>query len=348
MKLLPLPDTSCIANRAREGGFSLAELVVVAGLAAAVFSTAALAFRTITMHQKRSTAYQEIALGPAITKAFFDNPTGKLDVYTAPNYGMTARADIMRGIFWDDIAHASAVYCLPRPRITVDTATSTNDKVRGVNYLHPKNIDVTAASGQAPFVGTSLDHPNAFRALLAAKAPVDSATNPFPFLNDYRGVPATTDVNGSIFILQMSNNDYTLSVRAIYDLDLLDVADPLGSTYACVKRFDGDTLTNYYDVLYPGPGNDQGPTMFGPAFACFERSVRKAFTEPTGVATQANAFKRASDRPFYFAWWPDPACPRLAGVATGTTYAASDARSYYAKHEQQTSWMFTFPMFPPL
>ena len=348
MNLLPLSSISSVTSRSSERGFSLIELVAVAGLAAGIFSTAALAFRTITMHQKRSTAYQEISLGPAITKAFFDNPTGKLDVYTAPNYGITARTELMRGLFWDDVAHASAVYCLPRPRITVDIGSSTTDKVRGVNYIHPKNIDVTPASGEAPFVGTTIDHPNAFRALLQAKAPVDSATNPFPFTNEYRGVPVITDLNGSIFILQMSESENTLSVRAIYDIDLLDVAEPVGSTYACVKRYDGTTLTNFYDVLYPGPGSDQGAAMFGPVFACFERSVRKAYPEDAAIATQADAFKRATDRPFYFAWWPDPATPRLGGMPTTSAYATSDARRYYSKHENQTSWMFTFPMFPPL
>lgn len=347
MKFLPSAK-SASSSRSSQRGYSLTELVVVAGLAAAVFSTAALAFRTITVHQKRSTSYQEVDLGAAITKAFYDNPTGKLDVYTTPNYGMTARAEVLRNMWWDDVAHASAVYCLPRPRITVDTASSATDKVRGVNYIHPATIDITPASGEAPLAGTALDHPNAFRALLEAKSPADSATTPFPFPNNYRGVPATNDVNGSIFILQMSNNDTTLSLRAVYDIDLLDVADPSGSTYASVKRFVGATLTHFYDVLYQGPGNDQSPTSFGPAFACFERSVRKAYTESAGIATQANAFKRATDRPFYFIWWPDPATPRLGGTPTTTAYLGSDARSYYSKHENQTSWMFTVPIFPPL
>ena len=83
------------------------------------------------------------------------------------------------------------------------------------------------------------------------------------------------DVNGSIFVMQMSNNNTTLSIRAVYDIDFLDVADPAGSTYASVKRFVGSTLTHFYDVLYQGPGSDQSPTSFGPVFACFERSVRK-------------------------------------------------------------------------
>jgi prepilin-type N-terminal cleavage/methylation domain-containing protein len=335
-------------KHARQRGFSLTELVVVAGLAAVVFSTAALAFRTITVHQKRSTAYQEVDVGPAISKAFYDNPTGKLDVYTTPNYGMTARAEIMRGEFWNDVAHASAIYCLPRPRITVTLNSSITDKERGVNYLHPLTIDVTPASGVAPFSGTSLDHPNAFRGLLQAVSPVDSASNPFPFTNTYRGVPAANDVNGSIYIMQMSSNENTLNVRAVYDIDLLDVADPNQSTYASVKRFVGTTLTHFYDVLFSGPGADQTPPNFGPVFACFERSVRRAYPEASGIADQANAFKRAADRPFYYIWWPDPATPRLAGIPTTTAYTADDARSYYSKHENQTTWLFTVPMFPAL
>ena len=63
---------------------------------------------------------------------------------------MTARAEMLRNMWWDDAAHASAIYCLPRPRITVDTASSATDKVRGVNYIHPATIDITPASGEAP------------------------------------------------------------------------------------------------------------------------------------------------------------------------------------------------------
>ncbi len=356
MNYPPLPSRTS-ASRPRLRGFSLVEVVVVAGLAAAIFSTAALAYRTVIMHQKRATTYLDIQLGAGITKAFLDNSTGTLSVYTAPNYGMSAQAENMRQRFTDDLAHATAVYCLPRQAITVDVNTTSTDKVPGVNYIHPNNIDITPASGATPLAGTSLDHPNAFRALLAAKYP--SSFGPFPF-QDYRGVPAADAVNGSIYIMQMTSQrppldpnfvaENNLTVRAIYDLDFLPVADPAGSTYASVKRWDGNLRTDYYDILYVGPSvnNDQATTAFGPIFACFERSVRKAYTEASGIATQANAFKRATDRPFYFIWWPDPAIPRLLGPPLTNSYTTADPRYYYQKHEEQTSWMFTVPMFPPL
>lgn len=351
-------------TRFRRLGFSLTELVVVSGLAAAVFTTAALAYRTITRHQRSAASYQEVELGPAITKAFYGSTTGTLDVYTAPNFGMTARAEVLRNIFWDDVAHANAVFCLPRAGITVDTLSDPVAKVAGVNYIHPELLPTPNPNNlnpppdpQASFafsgLGTFLDHPNSFLTLLQGLYP-NSTTHPFPFLNQaYRGVPDTAAVNGSIFILQHSSEQNKLALRAVYDIDFLAVATPEAGTYASVKRFvpikadiltpDATGLTHFYDVFYAG--SDQSPTQFGPIFACFERSVRKAVAETSN--DKATAFKRAGNRPFYFIWWPDPATPRLAGAPIGT-YSATDPRRYYSQHENQTTWMFTVPMFPPL
>lgn len=364
---MSLTNARAIGKRKRhqaKSGFSLTELVVAAGIAAAAFGTAALGYRTITAHQRNSTTFHTISLGPAITKGFYGSTSGQLDVYSVPNYGMSARAEIMRNIFWDDVAHASAIFCLPRPAITVDPLSDSLVPVAGINYIHPglqavpnpdNLIPPPDPQGSITFtgLGTMLDHPNKFLNLLAANYP-DTVSTPFPFLGqEYRGVPATASVNGSIYILQSSSIKDKLSVRAIYDIDLLEVADPSPGTYASVKRYVPIVynfaiptevgLTHYYDVLYPG--SDQTPQQFGPLFACFERSVRLAAPE-TGN-DQANAFKQAQNRPFYFIWWPDPANPRLEGRPTAT-YPTSDPRQYYSKHENQTTWMFTVPMFPPL
>lgn len=351
-------------SKNKRRGFSLTELVVVSGLAAGIFTSATLAYRTITVHQKSTTSYQELELGPAITKGFYGTTTGVMDVYTAPNFGMTARAEVVRNIFWDDIAHSNAVFCLPRPAITVDTFSDPSVRVAGVNYIHPELLAVPNPHGldpapdpQGSFAfsgnGAMFDHPNKFLALLQGLYP-DTTAKPFPFLNQaYRGVPAVNSVNASIYVMQPSSEASKLSVRAIYDIDFLAVTTPQAGTYASVKRYvpvvfnatdpSINGLTHYYDVLYPG--SDQLPTQFGPVFACFERSVRLAVNESTN--DQATAFKRAGNRPFYFIWWPDPATPRLASAGSAT-YSSTDPRGYYAAHENQTAWMFTVPMFPAL
>ena len=342
--------------------------MIVGGMAAAIFTTASLAYRTITVHQRLSTTFQTVQLGPAITNAFYGTTAGTMDVYTAPNFGMTARAEVLRNVFWDDLAHSSGVMCLPRPAITVDALSSSTDHVTGINFIHPLLKPVPNPTGITPApdpqgtftytgAGYALDHPNAFLQVLLDNNP---AGMPFAFSGQtYRGVPDPNAVNGSIFILQMSTESNKIAIRAIYDIDLLAVSDPNITTspnvgtYASVKRYvpvpasaaglAQDTgLTHYYDVLYPGP--DQPPTQFGPIFACFERSVRSAVVE----TNTEQAFKRAADRPFYFIWWPDPATPRLQGTPATATYTATDPRNYYTTHENQTCWMFTVPMFPPL
>ena len=357
-----------ISRCSLSGGFSLTELMIVGGMAAAIFTTASLAYRTITVHQRLGTNFNTVNLGPAITKAFYGSTSGSMDVYTAPNFGITARAEVMKNVFWDDVAHSSAVMCVPRPAIVVNPTSSASDKVTGVNYIHPLLLPVPNPTGASPVpdpqgtftfsgAGFVMDHPNSFVSILQANNP---SGYPFAFTGQaYRGVPNLASVNASIFVLQMSTEANKLAVRAIYDIDLLEISDPSvtttpnSGTYASVRRYvpvpaatGGATqatgLTHYYDVLYPGP--NQPPSQFGPIFACFERSVRKAVTE-TG---SAQAFKRATDRPFYFIWWPDPATPRLQGTPSSGSYSANDPRTYYISHENQSCWMFTVPMFPPL
>ncbi|MBP7950004.1 MAG: hypothetical protein KA004_10140 [Verrucomicrobiales bacterium] len=336
----------------RRGGFSLTELVVVGGLAAAVFTTGAIAFRTIGIHQNRATTFQRIEVGSAITNAFYQMAGGALDTYSAPNYGVTAQAEVLRNVFLEDVAAASAVFCLPRGAIAVNPASAATDKIRNVNYIHPPETTVgtSAMAPKIPFTGpgSALDHPNAFLSLLAGLYP-DSTSDPFPFLSQaYRGVPSASSPNGSIFILQATDQIDKLVVRAVYDIDLLDVSTPNPGVYASVKRYYGTQLTHMYDVFYGGvglsaSGSIPAASQFGPLFACFERRVRSSVAEGTAV----DAFKKADNRPFYLVWWPDPAQPRLAGSPVGTL-PVNDPRNHYRQHENQTGWSFVIPMFPSL
>jgi hypothetical protein len=295
------------------------------------------------MHQKRTTSYQDVTLGAALTDAYYHDGGGTMTVWSTPNYGKSSRAEVLRNTFWDDIAHSNAVYCLPRHSYVANADSIRTDKVDGVNYFHPPVEMSTSVPPviQAPTItnadsGMSLDHPNAFRTLLSGQS-----INPFPF-EAFRGVPASSDVNASIFVMQMSGSLDKVAIRAIYDIDFVRVSVPVEGVYASVKRYVGANLTDVYDCLYQG--SDQFPTDFGPVFACFERSTRLATTE-TGAA---QAMKQAVNRPFYFIWWPDPSQPRLAAPGSTATYAATDPRYYYKTHEDQTEFMFTVPMFPQL
>lgn len=329
----------------KSAGYSLTELVVVAGLAAAIFTTGAMAFRTVAMHQKRATSYLDVNLGAAINKGFYNETGASITAYSAPNYGMCGRAEVMRNMFWDDAAHASAIYCVPRINVSVNEDSLITDTVAGLNYFHPPLVynTETPPQLQAPDVmfyppGMLLDHSNRFMEIL----PGYGGAN-FPF-RPFRGVPATTDVNASIFVMQASGAFDGMGIRAIYDIDFLRISSPTGGVYASVKRYVGASFTDYYDCFYADdPSEQQSVTDFGPVFACFEKTTRLATTE-TG---SAQAFKKAGARPFYFIWWPDPAQPRLKSPAA-TTYADTDPRHYYRQHEAQTEYMFTVPMFPQL
>jgi hypothetical protein len=164
--------------------------------------------------------------------------------------------------------------------------------------------------------------------------------------------------NASIFILGFSKYTGYMKVVAIYDIDLVrfNVAQPWG-IHASVKRFADPTgvalptalvYAGSYEVFYPP--SVMNPTTaaqwsadgFTPLFITFERSARLALREGVMV----DRFKRATERPFYFIWWPDP-CARHLGPATNT-FSAADPRQAYNQMAGRTSFMFTVPMFPSL
>jgi hypothetical protein len=369
-----MPRTKAVS---RQRGFTLTELVVVGGLLAVVFTTAAMAYRTMALNQGRSINFQAVTLGRGITNAFYppEDPAfprpSSVDVMSAPHYGTTLNVGVMREQMNDDTAKSCAVYALPRGPIAVDPASSATAYVANVNWVHPP-YDTSVSPAKPPVIrlsipGNLLDTPaspqsdarpshDTFFELLSSEFP-GTASKPFPFIHTatsadagftagsaivgyYRGVPAPLFVNGSIYFLQAGGPIGEVLVRSVWDIDLIKTTSPAG-VYASVKRYQGTTLTHYYDTFYEG--EDQVPGDFGPLFALFERKVRKAKSEPG----KPDAFKAAENRPFYLMWWPDPSMRRLAGNP-GPALTAADPRNYYMKHEQQTSLMFVVPLFPQL
>ena len=304
-------------RKRRRRAFSLIELVVASSLVVSFFGAAALVYRSTSVNQKRLAKFGEANILEANALNFYGLATGMKDVYWAPNYGTSARADAMRDLFYDDIQHASAVYCLARS---------------GLNAIRPTTIDIAST-----FRGTDIDTPDEFIDVLDVPFPTADGT-----FSAYRGVPTNAaDRNATIFILQPSSSETQLWVWSIWEIDFVDVAAPEVGTYASVRRYVNSTLTRVYDIFYPTGDNT---ATFGPPFVHFELKNRSVLTEGAAI----DRFKIAESQPFYFVWWPDPASPVLEAGPDAATYGASDPRSAYAMHEGQTSYFFVVPMFPSL
>lgn len=309
--------TSTTYSRIRNcKGFSLIELVVASSLVVSFFGAAALVYRSISVNQKRLAKYGEVDIGAGNALNFYGLATSNKDVYWAPNYGTGIRADSMRDLFYEDIQHASAVYCLPRS---------------GVNSIRPTKITLTGTHR-----GTDIDTPNEFIEVLD-----DDFSSADTTFSTYRGVPSSTDRNATIFLLQPSSSESELWIWSIWEIDFVTVTSPESGTYASVRRYVNSTLTRVYDTFYAAGSNT---AAFGPPFVNFELKNRDVVNE--GVAI--DKFKIAESQPFYFVWWPDPSVPLLEAGANAATYSASDPRSAYSMHEGQTSYFFVVPMFPSL
>ena len=292
------------------------ELVVASGLVVSFFGAAALVYRSTSVNQKRLAKFGEVDIGAANALNFYGLSDSEKDVYWAPNYGTSIRADSMRDLFYDDIQHASAVYCLPRS---------------GANSIRPTTIDLTGTHR-----GTDIDTPSEFIDVLDDAYSAADTT-----FSTYRGVPASTDRNATIFLLQPSSSESQLWVWSIWELDFVTTTAPEAGTYVSVRRYVNSTLTRVYDVFYPAGANT---ATFGPAFVHFELKNRLVLNEGAAI----DRFKVADSQPFYFMWWPDPSSPLLEAGANASTYGSSDPRSAYAMHEGQTSYVFVVPMFPSL
>jgi prepilin-type N-terminal cleavage/methylation domain-containing protein len=300
------------------GGFSLVEVMIASAVAASVMGAAALAFSAIGMNQRRLSNYAAIEIGAAAANNYYNLAGNSVDCYDAPNYGRAASADLLRERLWEDISHASAVYCLAR---------------NGLNTVRPVYIP-------APEDGRSLDSPEAFRMHLAAVFSQSSSV--------YKGWRGSSPYdNGSIYILQPSSFSGFLAVRAIYDIDIQSTARPSG-TYVSVKRYAWNELTDYYDVFFP---NGVNGVPFRPLFVFHERRSRLALQEG-----DIDQYKTAAEMPFYFIWWPDPASPTLAnqGASPDSGYAASIPQGAanplpaYAAMAGRTNYFFTVPLFPSM
>jgi hypothetical protein len=316
------------------GGFTSIELLLVVALSAVIMGGVVVSYGTIVRNQPRLSSIVSVPLGSSLMSAFYGTSSGTMETPSAPNFTGLSRAEELRESFIADTTSATAVYCLGRT---------------GANTYKPSNI------AYDPTVHGELDTPQKFRAHLITIGAV-TATQYRDFRNpDGVSAPPT---NASIFVLGFSKYTGYLKVNAIYDIDLVrfDTAQPWG-IHASVKRFADPTdvplptalvYAGSYEVFYPpsvmnATSSAQWSTDgFAPLFVTFERTARLAIREGAPV----DRFKRATERPFYFIWWPDP-CARHLGP-TPNTFSIADPRQAYNQMAGRTSFMFTVPMFPSL
>jgi len=321
----------------QSGGFTSVELLLVLALSAVVIGGAVVSYGTIVRSQPSVSSVVTVPLGIARMQNFYGLSSDTVNVAMAPQYGALSLAEELREQFVTDTLSATAVFCLPRD---------------SMNTWRPSVIAYN------PAVDEELDTPQKFRTHIVARASV-----PATLYRDYRNPlndTATVPQNASIFVLGYSKYPGYLKVNAIYDIDVLrftGTTEPNG-IYASVKRYaDSATTTtpstlNYmggYDVFFapsvpnPTSSSQWATDGFTPLFITFERASRLALRETPATIER---FKRASERPFYFIWWPDPAARHLGAVAN--TLASSDPRQAYNQMAGRTAFMFTVPMFPAL
>ncbi len=321
----------------QSGGFTSVELLLVLALSAVVIGGGVVSYGTIVRSQPSVSSIVTVPLGQARMQNFYGLSSSTLNVAMAPQYGALSQAEELREQFLTDTLSATAVFCLPRS---------------DMNTWRPAIIPYN------PVLHDELDTPQKFRAHVIANAGVSVS-----LYNDYRNPlndGAAIPQNASIFVLGYSKYAGYLKVNAIYDIDVLrftGTTEPNG-IYASVKRYaDSATSTTPSTLSYMGgydvffPPSIPNPTSaaqwaadgFTPLFISFERAARLALRE---TPSTIDRYKRASERPFYFIWWPDPSARHLGPL--DNTFTSSDPRQAYNQMAGRSSFMFTVPMFPAL
>ena len=328
------PSLSAPLRRHRGSrGFSLLELLLVAALCGAVFTSGALAFRAIALNQRRATTFQTVTLTAQTAENFFPGAeSAEVDSYTAPNYGRSVLAEQLKGQFLEDVEKSVAVFPLAR--------------AGNINTVRPKLLNIGEGwqvSGKpTPPLPSQIDTPEAFRQLLLS---LKATTTGAAVFTGYRGYPSGA-ANGSIYVLDRSNAVAQLSIRCVYEIDHVGFTDSATSTacvYSSVRRYYDGKITGFYDVVT----REATVGEAGIPFAHFEKSSRAGFTETGVIPAPVAEFKIAPSAPFYLVWWPDPGMPRLGGTALAGTFTTLPKKAYW-HHRAQTSLSLVVPQFPPL
>ena len=296
-------------NRKRKtsSGFTFIELIVAMCIGAAVIMVAVLAYGTISRNGP-SRRQSNVTLTNAV--AYYGTTNSLIAVSEAPSFGAAAMAESMRERLLSDISAASAVCCLARTR-------PNPSGLRVTNLALPTNFDVRG-----------MVTPENFRTNL-----IDPTQSVYAAYNG-----ATTNSNLSIYILSYSGNATNVTVKAIYETDLISMTNNPPGVYATVRRYVGPLMTDYYHVFYPGQTNN-----FSPVAVFFDQASLGNSGTPS-----VDRYRQAAGRPFYFVWWPDPARKNLASSYLPESLTNTSPRFVYSGMSGATSFFFVIPAFPPL
>ncbi len=297
-------------SRSPSAAFTVVEVIATISLSAVFFTAATLVYQNISANSRSLSSLQPITLGRSTFQNLLGVDQDTMSVYSAPNHGRGAFAGQLAELFRDDVAAASAVYCLGR---------------NGLNTLRPSTIPYPSGS-------PVLDTPERFLSHLVTQF---GATDTAQFVS-YSGPSMAEDL--TIMVLQPSGTATALQVLSIYDLDLVAVTG-IGN-YVAVRRYVDGSLTSYYDILYPsGTG-----TAFAPAAVHFYRKGLAPYEANAAI----QKYMVAEEHPFYLVWWPDPAARTLESPTTPpepTAPAGSAVWDYY-RMGGRTRFFFTVPAFP--
>ncbi len=312
----PTPSETCwpVPPRiSRRAALTYVEIVVALAISAVVCTVAMIAYGTIVNRADLGRSVSEdVVLPSGAMFNFYGSNATTVAVSRAPNFAASAMAESLRERLYADVATATAVFVLAR-----------ND--RTTSATRPSTLPL-ATSVDA----RTLTTPDAFRTQFVTAIPAAAMV-----FTTYEGATSTTGT--SLFVLNTSGNSTSLTVRAIYETDLVATTTPAG-VYATVRRYQGGTCTDYFHVFYPDETNS-----FSPLAAYFQKSALPL----TGNAT-VDRYRNAAERPFYFLWWPDPSRPNLASDLPAEAITSGEPRAGYATMADRTSFFFTVPAFPAL
>ena len=259
-------------SKTRDRGWTFVEMLVAISLSAIFLGAASLVLSAISVNSKRLTTTVDVNIGSSNKQNFYGQGGNNLRVYSAPNYGKAANAQLFRDEMLEDAEYCSAVFCLPR---------QLRNSIRP-EFLRYEPGDVGSTSPRP-----RLDTPEAFRQFLAAVEPTSSAIYDTPI----RNIPNSNRPNVTIFMLAPETDPGYIRIYAIYEIDIVPVTNVPGD-YVTVRRYKNGSLTNYYDMFYES-GNGE---PFAPSSPCSrERPDSPPAREPQSTDSRC---RKATPSPF--------------------------------------------------
>ncbi|MDF1737515.1 MAG: hypothetical protein P1U86_00035 [Verrucomicrobiales bacterium] len=300
--------------------WTFVEMLVAIALSAIFLGAATLVYQSITINSKRLTTILDVNIGEKFNLNFYGVSGDVIRTYSAPNYGKAALVQEFRDMLLEDCDSSNAVFCLPRNKL---------------NTLRPEFFRYAAGDPGSTVQRPVLDSPESFRTFLASVEPTSTGI----YDASIRTTPPTTHPSTTIYMLSPETNPGYIRVHAIWEIDFITPTN-LAGTYASVRRYKNNTLTDFYDTYFSEGTGDP----FFPLFATFERASRQAVSEGTAI----DRFKVARGNPFYMIWLPDPANNFLKHPPFTGTDPVTSPRQAYEGMTGRTSFTVAIPMFPNL